>query len=140
MTAKNKLQLADLASLLQVVWQADEIDNFHSSLWRFWLCKNVHILILFCAAQTEYFQDKYGGVPKWIDDQTYYTFFTEGWGLYSENPVIATDTDTYKDHPMQRFGMLKWQVRLPGLIWKHDWTGCLMLFNGSLILANWKII
>ena len=60
--------------------------------------------------QIEYFKDAYGGVPKWIDDQTYYTFFTEGWGLYSENPVIAQDTNTYKEEPMQRFGMLKWQI------------------------------
>ena len=62
------------------------------------------------SAQYEYFKDPYGGVPKWIDDQTYYTFFTEGWGLYSENPVIAKDTDTYDRNPMQKYGMLKWQV------------------------------
>ena len=64
----------------------------------------------FVLAQAEYFQDRYGGVEKWIDDETYYTFFTEGWGLYSENPVIAEDTNTYEGYPMQRFGMLKWQV------------------------------
>ena len=64
----------------------------------------------FGLGQIEYFKDTYGGVPRWIDDQTYYTFFTEGWGLYSENPVIAEDTNTYKEEPMQRFGMLKWQV------------------------------
>ncbi|XP_046857657.1 uncharacterized protein LOC124451071 isoform X1 [Xenia sp. Carnegie-2017] len=58
----------------------------------------------------EYFKDPYGGLPKWLDDRTYYTFFTEGWGLYSENPVIAEDTDTYEEEPMQKFGMLKWQV------------------------------
>ncbi|XP_046857376.1 uncharacterized protein LOC124450775 isoform X2 [Xenia sp. Carnegie-2017] len=59
----------------------------------------------------EYFKDPYGGLPKWLDDRTYYTFFTEGWGLYSENPVIAKDTDTYEEEPMQKFGMLKWQVQ-----------------------------
>ena len=61
-------------------------------------------------SQIEYFRDTYGGVPKWLDDQMSYTFFTEGWGLYAENPVIAQDTDTYKEAPMQRFGMLKWQI------------------------------
>lgn len=74
-------------------------------------------------AHIEYFKDKYGGVPKWIDDQTYYTFFTEGWGLYSENPVISDDTDTYKENPMQKFGMLKWQV-------------CLLQFLISLFLVH----
>ncbi len=47
---------------------------------------------------------------KWLDDQTYYTAFTEGWALYAENPLIAQQTDTYKTELMQKFGMLKWQV------------------------------
>lgn len=47
----------------------------------------------------------------WLDSVTYYTAFTEGWALYAENPLIAEDTDTYKYEPMQKFGMLKWQVR-----------------------------
>lgn len=36
--------------------------------------------------------------------------FLEGWALYAENPLIAEDTDTYKYEPMQKYGMLKWQV------------------------------
>ena len=59
----------------------------------------------------EHFKDKCGGFPKWLDDQTYYTAFTEGWALYAENPLIAQQTDTYKENLMQKFGMLKWQVR-----------------------------
>lgn len=47
----------------------------------------------------------------WLDSVTYYTAFTEGWALYAENPLIAEDTDAYKNEPMQKFGMLKWQVR-----------------------------
>ena len=47
---------------------------------------------------------------KWLDQETYYTAFTEGWGLYAENPLIGEDTDTYKDEPWQKYGMLKWQV------------------------------
>ncbi|EDO31412.1 predicted protein [Nematostella vectensis] len=58
----------------------------------------------------EHFQDTCGGVPGWLDSETYYTAFTEGWGLYSENPLISDDTDTYKDNMLQRYGMLKWQV------------------------------
>ena len=74
------------------------------------------VFLRFCLGQIEYFRDTYGGVPKWLDDQTSYTFFTEGWGLYAENPVIAQDTDTYKEAPMQRFGMIKWQVMTSLLI------------------------
>lgn len=48
----------------------------------------------------------------WLDSVTYYTAFTEGWALYAENPLIAQDTDTYKNEPMQKFGMLKWQVKI----------------------------
>ncbi|XP_068693503.1 uncharacterized protein [Montipora foliosa] len=58
----------------------------------------------------EHFQDTCGGVILWLDKNTYYTAFTEGWALYAENPLIAEYTDTYKDEPMQKFGMLKWQV------------------------------
>ena len=59
----------------------------------------------------EHFRDSCGGVIGWLDTVTYYTAFTEGWALYAENPLIAQDTDTYKSEPMQKFGMLKWQVR-----------------------------
>ena len=60
----------------------------------------------------EHFRDSCGGAADWLDRQTYYTAFTEGWALYAENPLIAKDTDTYDNEPMQRFGMLKWQVSL----------------------------
>lgn len=58
----------------------------------------------------EHFIDRCGGVIKWLDSETYYTAFTEGWGLYAENPLIGEDTDTYKNEPWQKYGMLKWQV------------------------------
>lgn len=58
----------------------------------------------------EHFRDSCGGVIKWLDQETYYTAFTEGWGLYAENPLIGEDTDTYKDEPWQKYGMLKWQI------------------------------
>ena len=51
-------------------------------------------------------------MPGWLNRNTYYTAFTEGWGLYSENPIISDDTDTYKDSLLQKFGMLKWQVSM----------------------------
>ena len=59
----------------------------------------------------EHFADECGGVPAWLDKNTYYTAFTEGWGLYSENPILSDDTDTYKDNLLQKYGMAKWQVR-----------------------------
>lgn len=59
----------------------------------------------------EHFADECGGVPAWLDKHTYYTAFTEGWGLYSENPILSDDTDTYKDNLLQKYGMAKWQVR-----------------------------
>ncbi|XP_031569347.1 uncharacterized protein LOC116303878, partial [Actinia tenebrosa] len=58
----------------------------------------------------EHFQDSCGGVPSWLDSKTYYTAFTEGWGLYSENPLISDDTDTYEENLLQKYGMLKWQA------------------------------
>jgi len=64
------------------------------------------------AGHVEHFADKCGGVPAWLDKNTYYTAFTEGWGLYSENPILSDDTDTYKDNLLQKYGMAKWQVRI----------------------------
>ena len=64
------------------------------------------------AAHIEHFSDQCGGYPKWLDSATYYTAFTEGWGLYSENPLVSDDTDTYKNNLLQKYGMLKWQVRV----------------------------
>lgn len=60
--------------------------------------------------QVEHFADQCGGIPGWLDNNTYYTAFTEGWGLYSENPILSDDTDTYKDNLLQKYGMVKWQT------------------------------
>ena len=60
----------------------------------------------------EHFHDGCSDALTWLDKETYYTAFTEGWALYAENPLIALDTDTYKEEPMQKFGMLKWQVHV----------------------------
>ncbi|KAL9986409.1 hypothetical protein ACROYT_G000554 [Oculina patagonica] len=59
---------------------------------------------------TELFGDSCGGVISWLNGASYYTAFTEGWALYAENPLIAEETDTYKDNPLQLYGMLKWQI------------------------------
>ena len=50
----------------------------------------------------------------WIQYETSgsYNAIDEGWGLYAENPLIAQDTDLYRDEPLYRYGMLKWQVRI----------------------------
>ncbi|XP_068740560.1 uncharacterized protein [Montipora capricornis] len=58
----------------------------------------------------EHFQDSGGGVIGWLDSSTFYIAFTEGWGLYAENPLIARDTNVYDEHPFEKYGMLKWQV------------------------------
>lgn len=62
------------------------------------------------SGHVEHFADQCGGIPGWLDNNTYYTAFTEGWGLYSENPILSDDTDTYKDNLLQKYGMVKWQV------------------------------
>lgn len=46
----------------------------------------------------------------WLNSNTYYTAFTEGWALYAENPLLATETDLYDGEPLQEYGMLKWQI------------------------------
>ena len=59
----------------------------------------------------EHFRDSCGGVISWLDKSTSYTAFSEGWALYAENPLVARDTDAYEKEPLQKYGMLKWQVR-----------------------------
>lgn len=75
----------------------------------------------FLAGHVEHFADKCGGVPAWLDKNTYYTAFSEGWGLYSENPILSDDTDTYKDNLLQKYGMVKWQVRVMKLYSKTSY-------------------
>ncbi|XP_029193183.2 uncharacterized protein LOC114959365 [Acropora millepora] len=59
----------------------------------------------------EHFRDSCGDVIEWLDlNATIYRAFTEGWAVYAENPLIAQYSDTYTNEPMQKFGMLKWQV------------------------------
>lgn len=70
----------------------------------------------------EHFRDSCGGVIKWLDQETYYTAFTEGWGLYAENPLIGEDTDVYKDEPLQKYGMLKWQVSINNRSRQTSWN------------------
>ena len=65
---------------------------------------------------SEHFRDRCGGPEAWIDGKTFYTAFTEGWALYAENPLIAQNTKVYDDNPIQKFGMLKWQVKIDLLI------------------------
>lgn len=63
----------------------------------------------------EYFHSHCKGLASWIDEQSSKSFvaFSEGWALYSENPVMSDDTALYNDNPIQKYGMLKWQVRAP---------------------------
>ena len=60
----------------------------------------------------EYFGDQCGDILQWLSSKSSSTFFTEGWALYAEKPVISDDTDTYEGHPLEKYGMLKWQVRI----------------------------
>lgn len=60
----------------------------------------------------EHFLDRCGGAIAWLDGRTSYTGFKEGWALYAEYPLIGRDTDMYVDEPMQKYGMLKWLVRI----------------------------
>ncbi|XP_074635217.1 uncharacterized protein LOC141893725 [Acropora palmata] len=58
----------------------------------------------------EHFRDKCGGVPRWLDKETSYIAFQEGWALYAESPLLSYDSDLYENNFLQRYGMLKWQV------------------------------
>ena len=65
----------------------------------------------FLTGMREYFHSHCEGLMSWLDDQGgSFPAVTEGWALYSENPVMSDDTDVYSDNPMQKYGMLKWQV------------------------------
>jgi hypothetical protein len=70
-------------------------------------------IIQIYSGMREYFHSHCEGMMSWLDDQSSSSFaaFTEGWALYSENPVMSDDTDVYSDNPKQKYGMFKWQVR-----------------------------
>ena len=80
------------------------------------ICTLIHwpISCVYSSSQVqglaEHFIDKCGGIIKWLDEETSYTAFSEGWALYAEDPLIGEDTDTYKNEPWPKYGMLKWQV------------------------------
>ena len=57
----------------------------------------------------EHFMDNCGGVISWINQVSQSIAFAEGWGLYAEM-LIAEDTDSYDDNPLQKYGALKWRV------------------------------
>lgn len=46
----------------------------------------------------------------WLNVNTFYVAFSEGWALYAENPLLSTDTDLYEGELMQEYGMLRLQI------------------------------
>jgi len=60
--------------------------------------------------EIENFKGACKGKMDWINNRLYNMAFFEGWGLYAESPLVAKDTDVYDNQPMQKYGMLKWQV------------------------------
>ena len=79
----------------------------------------------------------------WIQRNTFFLEFSEGWALYAENPLISKYTDTYNDDPLTKYGMLKWQVLhfhsyLPKLARKgnQDTASPFNLRHKTLILAT----
>lgn len=58
----------------------------------------------------EHFRDRCGGVPRWLDKQTSYVAFQEGWALYAESPLLSRDARLYEENFLQLYGMKKWQV------------------------------
>ena len=60
----------------------------------------------------EHFQDTCGGVIGWLNSIVSSTAFSEGWGLYAENPLISDDTDVYDEEPMKKYGMLQGQASI----------------------------
>ncbi|EDO36462.1 predicted protein [Nematostella vectensis] len=39
-----------------------------------------------------------------------YTAFSEGWGMFAENPITTMDTDVFTGHPLEYYGMVKAQL------------------------------
>ncbi|XP_031561165.1 uncharacterized protein LOC116297142 [Actinia tenebrosa] len=58
----------------------------------------------------EHFSVEDKGVVRWLSSSLHFLAFSEGWALYSEDPLIARETDSYKDFPLMKFGALKWQL------------------------------
>ncbi|XP_028402716.1 uncharacterized protein LOC114525533 [Dendronephthya gigantea] len=58
----------------------------------------------------EYFNDPCEDVLKWLDKKSRYSYFTEGWALYAETPLVSENTDTYHGHPLEEYGMLQWEI------------------------------
>lgn len=60
----------------------------------------------------ENFEDQCGGISEWITDvNDYYPSFSEGWGVYAENPILLEDLDILKDEDkLATYGVLKWQI------------------------------
>ena len=57
----------------------------------------------------EHFQDSCGGVIGWLDRVSSNTAFTKGWNAYAEEYILY-ETDIYDNNPLQKYGMLKWEV------------------------------
>ena len=55
--------------------------------------------------------DECEDISMWINNLVdYYPSFSEGWGLYAENPILMEDLDILKDDGFSKYGALKWQV------------------------------
>ena len=70
----------------------------------------------------------------WLDANTRYTAFSEGWALYAENPLIARDTNVYEKEPFQKYGMLKWQVS-PGKVFSFADICCCCCCVGFVFVS-----
>jgi len=61
--------------------------------------------------------DECEDISMWLNNLVdYYPAFSEGWGLYSENPILLKDVDILKskkkDEEFSKYGALKWQVSI----------------------------
>lgn len=77
-------------------------------------------MLFFFQGLREHFHSHCGGLMTWLDKQNVFTAFSEGWALYSENPLMSDDTELYKDNLVQTYGMLKWQVRSKFILTKFS--------------------
>jgi len=60
----------------------------------------------------ENFGDDCDATSIWINELVdYYPGFSEGWGVYSENPILSNDTNILeREGGIAKYGMLKWQI------------------------------
>lgn len=115
----TKVNLRQLKSW-DLMYQIDQEFIFSSAL-----VSNLQYIHYFLGS-VELFRDPCeGDLESYFHSKGHFSGFIEGWAMYSENPVLSDDVMLYKDNPLQKLGMYKWQV---GLQVNFSTRQCYLLF------------